>query len=260
MRIFAADQYANGPTPVPPEVAVVTTDANGAYRLRLPAGRYKIGADLVSPVTGYSSSAWYGNAHAIGTSPIVTVNDDLTGVDITMLRLLSIAGRVVGRDGVGVPNAQITSWFFSGVQFPLSSAVTDSAGWFAFRSVPIKMTIGVAASGKVDTVGGTYELNATGDVADLIIPIDRGNVVTGTLRHANGAPLANTNFGVTSSAAFEACAYSCAARTDPNGRFAVTVPSGTLRFFLWPDGGPRYMSDGIAVSSDATVDPRLIAR
>jgi hypothetical protein len=175
-----------------------------------------------------------------------------------MLRGLKVAGRVVGRDGVAVPNAQVTlSRTFAGIQFPLNGGMTDRTGQFSLTTVAMTMTLNVQASGLTTPAWTTIDLDLHADRTDLIATIDRGNVVTGTLRDAGGRPLPNVGFGVISTDAQIGC-VSCNAQTDDAGRFWVTLPTATVRFRTWlQPNEPELISKEYVIDGDVTLDPVL---
>jgi len=106
----------------------------------------------------------------------------------------------------------------------------------------------------------TMDLDLRADRTDLVLAIDRGNIVGGTLRDAAGRPLPNTNFGVWSGDALINCT-SCGGRSDAAGRFTITIPSGTVRFKNWPQvGEPELFSKDYVISGDLRLEPVLQAR
>ena len=267
VMVYPSNSFNHGPTPMPPESARATTDDRGSYQVFIPPGAYRIGAfrsydnSLVDPADGFAGVTWYGDGYTIGFGRDLVVVGNASAADIAILRVVKLAGRVVGRDGVGVPNARINlSRFYGGIQFPLvplGLAPTDLAGAFNLAIAAMPLTLRAQASGPSGEAWATMDVDLRADRTDLVLTIDRGNIVSGTLRDAVGKPLPNTNFGVWSGAALVNCS-SCVGRTDGAGRFTVTIPNGTLRFKNWPPGGePELVSKDYVISGDLTLDPVL---
>lgn len=258
IRVYPADEKAKGPTPVPPESAKAETDTDGRYTVRLPAGTYRIGAWL-SCLPGCTGPSWwitwYGDALAIGLAKDVTVADlDLVGRDISMLPAITVTGRVVGHDGLGVPAADVHleregNW---GVAY----ARTGGSGAFTTIVPGIPLKARVSASGTSAEVWTTVDLGA--DTSNVVVTLDRGHALSGVLRASDGSPLANIDFALMKADGSRACAYSCNGRTDDRGRYALTVPAGTFRFAVgqwWAT--PILVSDDITVDADRELDPAL---
>ena len=266
IMVYPSNSLNHGPTPVPPEAAKATTDDRGFYQVTLPPGTYRIGVfrnylTESKSVDGFYPITWYGDAYAIGFGKDITVAGRVTGADISMLRSVKVGGRVVGRDGVPVPNAQVNLIKgFGGIQFPLSSGVTDRSGAFSLATVAMSMTLAVQASGRTAAGWTTIDLDLRGDRIDLVATIDRGNLVTGTLRDASGKALGDTDFGVTPTDTQISC-VSCSSRTDASGRFALTLPTATVRSQTWAQPTQaELVSNEYSVAGDVTVDPVLRPR
>ena len=267
VMVYPSNSFNHGPTPVPPESARATTDDRGSYQVSVPPGAYRIGAfrtydrALAGPSDGFAGVTWYGDGYTIGFGKDLVVSGNVSAADIAMLRAVKVAGRVVGRDGVGVPNARINlSRFYGGIQFPLvplGLPATDPSGAFNLSIAAMPLTLQVQASGPTGEAWATMDLDLRADRTGLVVTIDRGNIVSGTLRDAAGRPLPNTNFGVWSGDALVFCA-SCGGRSDGAGRFAITIPSGTVHFKNWPlVGEPELSSKDYVISGDLTLDPVL---
>jgi len=269
VMVYPSDSFNHGPTPVPPESAKATTDDRGSYQVSLPPGAYRIGAfrnynNLADPTDGFAGVTWYGDGYTIGFGKDLVVSGNVPAADIAMLRVVRVSGRVVGHDGVGVPNARVDlSRSYGGIQFPLvplGLAATDPSGAFDLSIAAMPLTLRAQASGMTGEAWATMDLDLRADRTDLVLTIDRGNIVGGTLRDAAGRPLPNTNFGVWSGDALINCT-SCGGRSDAAGRFTITIPSGTVRFKNWPQvGEPELFSKDYVISGDLRLDPVLQAR
>ena len=269
VMVYPSDSFNHGPTPVPPESAKATTDDRGSYQVSLPPGAYRIGAfrnynNLADPTDGFAGVTWYGDGYTIGFGKDLVVSGNVPAADIAMLRVVRVSGRVVGHDGVGVPNARVDlSRSYGGIQFPLvplGLAATDPSGAFDLSIAAMPLTLRAQASGMTGEAWATMDLDLRADRTDLVLTIDRGNIVGGTLRDAAGRPLPNTNFGVWSGDALINCT-SCGGHSDAAGRFTITIPSGTVRFKNWPQvGEPELFSKDYVISGDLRLDPVLQAR
>jgi hypothetical protein len=267
VMVYPSNSFNHGPTPVPPESARATTDDRGSYQVSVPPGAYRIGAfrnhnnDLGDPADGFAGVTWYGDGYTIGFGKDLVVSGNVSAADIAMLRMVKVAGRVVGRDGAGVPNARVNlSRSYGGIQFPLvplGLTATDPSGAFNFSIAAMPLTLQVQASGPAGDVAATMDLDLRADRTDLVFTIDRGNIVAGTLRDAAGRPLPNTNFGVWSGNALVFCT-SCGGRSDGAGHFTITIPNGTVHFKNWAQAGePELSSKDYVISGDLTLDPVL---
>jgi hypothetical protein len=268
VMVYPSDPSNHGPTPVPPESGTATTDDRGAYQVEVPPGTYRVGAfrDYNNPVRdfadGFAWVTWYGDGFAIGLGKDLAVRGTPVVADIAMLRSIKVAGRVVGRDGVGVPNAQLSlTRYVGGIQFSFGGGTTDAAGRFSLAHVAMDVKLDVQAPGRTGPSWATVDLDLRADRTDLVVTLDRGNIVSGTLRDAAGRPLADTNFGVTPTDPQFTCGW-CNGRTDARGRFTISLPSTTVRFRNWPQnpGDPELQSGEYAISGDQSLDPVLRAR
>jgi hypothetical protein len=268
VMVYPSDSSNHGPTPVPPERGMAITDSRGAYQVQLPPGTYRVGAfrDYNDPVRdfgdGYTWVTWYGDGFVIGLGKDLVVSGASTVADISMLRSVKIAGRVVGKDGVGVPGAQLSlSRYVAGIQFPFGGGTTDAAGRFDLSHVAMAVTLNVLISGSTVPSFAAIDLDLQGDRTDLVVTLDRGNIVTGTLRDGAGRPLADTNFGVTPTDTQIVCGW-CNGRSDSAGRFSITLPTATVRFRNWPmnAGDPDLLSPEYLITGDITLDPVLNSR
>lgn len=268
VMVYPSDSSNHGPTPVPPESGMAITDSGGAYQVQLPPGTYRVGAfrDYNNPVRdfgdGYTWVTWYGDGFVIGLGRDLVVSGASTVADISMLRSVKIAGRVVGKDGVGVPGAQLSlSRYVAGIQFPFGGGTTDAAGRFDLSHVAMAVTLNVLIPGSTVPSFAAIDLDLQGDRTDLVVTLDRGNIVTGTLRDGAGRPLADTNFGVTPTDTQIVCGW-CNGRSDSAGHFSITLPTATVRFRNWPmnAGDPDLLSPEYVISGDQSLDPVLLPR
>jgi len=268
VMVYPSDSSNHGPTPVPPESAKAMTDARGAYQVQLPPGTYRVGAfrDYNNPIRDFGDAytwvTWYGDGFVIGLGRDVIVSATPAVADIALLRSVKIAGRVVGRDGVGVPGAQLSlSRYVGGIQFPLGAGTTDAAGRFSLSHVAMAVTLHVLIPGSTVPSFTDIDLDLKSDRTDLVVTLDRGNIVSGTLRDAAGRPLADTNFGVIPRDAQVDCGW-CNGRTDGAGHFTISLPTATVRFRNWASypTDPDLLSREYVISGDQTLDPVLQAR
>jgi hypothetical protein len=271
VMVYPSNSFNHGPTPMPPESAEATTDDRGLYRASVPPGAYRLGAfrgfyDRPDPTDGFAGVTWYGDGYTIGFGKDLLVRGSAAVADIAILRVFRVSGRVVGRDGVGVPNAQVGfSRFYDGIDFPLvplGLPVTDRTGAFNLRIAAMPLTLRVGASGPSPTLNASasMDLDLRSDRTDLILSVDRGNIVSGTLRDATGRPLPNTDFGIWSGDDVVNCA-SCGGRSDGAGHFTITIPNGTVTFRNWAQPNePDRRSKEYVVSGDLILDPVLQTR
>jgi hypothetical protein len=263
LRVYRADDFARGPTPVPPDVASAVTDDEGRYALTVPYGTYRVGAWLQTHTTtalpGFWWVTWYGDALAIGLARDLEVRGDVSGIDIAMLPTAQVSGRVVGRDGVGVGGAEVLLFRGPAVyEWDLGYARTDASGAFRLEVAAMPMKLMARAFGIADVSWAIVDLSTPGPLADPIV-IDRGHALSGILRDGDGQPLADTDFAVHAAPDRRACPTSCSGRTDSEGRYAVTVPTGTFRFVAGPWNAPTHESEEVHVSGDSSADQVLMA-
>ena len=239
VKVYPSDSSNHGPTPVPPEAGTAMTDDHGAYQVALPPGTYRVGAfrDYADPVRdfgdGYTWVTWYGDGFVIGLGRDLVVSGSAVAADIALLRSVTISGRVVGRDGVGVPGAQLSlSRYVGGIQFPFGGATSDAGGRFTLPHVAMQVQLSVSATGRSGPVFTMLDLDLQNDVSGLVLTLDRGNIVSGTLRDAAGKPLSDTNFGVTPTDTQIVCGW-CNGRSDSSGHFSIVLPTAAVRFRNW---------------------------
>ena len=264
VMVYPSDASNHGPTPVPPESGKTTTDDRGFYQVALAPGTYRIGAfrDYANPAKdfgdGFSWVTWYGDGFVIGLGKDLIVSGSSAVADIAMLRSVKVAGRVVGRDGVGVPNAQLyLSRDVAGIQFPFGGGATDSAGRFTLSHVAMVVALDVIAIGRTGPARSTIDLDLRADRTDLIVTVDRGNIVSGILRDPAGKPLANTEFGAVPTDTQFACGW-CESFSDGAGYFTIILPSTAVRFHnLAQPGQPELISKEYVISGDQIFDPVL---
>jgi hypothetical protein len=268
VMVYPSDPSNHGPTPVPPASGMAITDSQGAYKVQLPPGTYRVGAfrDYNDPFRdfgdGYTWVTWYGDGFVIGLGKDLVVSGASTVADISLLRSVKIAGRVVGKDGVGVPGAQLSlSRDIGGIQFAFGADIADTAGRFSISHVAMAVTLHALIPGNSVPSSADIDLDLQADRTDLVVILDRGNIVSGTLRGGAGQPLADTNFGVTPTDTQIVCGW-CNGRSDSAGQFSITLPTATVRFRNWPmnAGEPELLSQEYVISGDMTLDPVLRPR
>jgi len=268
VKVYPSDSSNHGPTPMPPEAGTAMTDDRGTYQVALPPGTYRVGAfrDYANPIRDFGDAytwvTWYGDGFVIGLGKDLVVGGSAVVADIALLRSVTISGRVVGKDGVGVPGAQLSlSRYVGGIQFPFGSAMSDTGGLFTLPHVAMQVQLSVTASGRSGPAFTTLDLDLQNDVSGLVLTLDRGNIVSGTLRDAVGKPLPDTNFGVTPSDTQIICGW-CNGRSDSAGQFSISLPTATVRFRNWQQypTDPDLLSQEYVISGDMTFDPVLRSR
>src|SRR5436309_1817537 len=157
----------------------------------------------------------------------------------------------------GVPSVVSGTVTVGGKPVRAAQVMVYPSNSFNFSITAMPLTLRAQASGLTGEAWATMDLDLRADRTDLVLTIDRGNIVGGTLRDAAGRPLPNTNFGVWSGDAMVFCT-SCGGRSDGAGRFTITIPSGTVHFKNWPQvGEPELSSKDYVISGDLTLDPVL---
>jgi hypothetical protein len=257
--VYSADASANGPTPVPPTIAHGLTAPDGTYLVAVPPGTYRVGAHIAETIAASLQvwpHAWYGGGYAIGLGKDLVVGTAPTQADIQLIKTFTVSGRVVGRDGVGVPRATVSAIRRLNVDYPLGGVMTDSTGQFALTTPAMPIMVTVQAGGPTGISWADRDLDVQGDVSGLQFVVDRGNVISGTLRDSAGRALAATNIGVAFNDSSVMCGASCNAETDSGGHFLVVIPSGTMTVHTWP----RYPNESMlyskeyVISADASLD------
>jgi hypothetical protein len=268
VMVYPSDTSNHGPTPVPPEAGKATTNDRGVYQVTLPPGTYRVGAfrDYSNPARdfgdGFTWVTWFGDGYVIGLGKDLAVSSSPIVADIALLRSVTISGRVVGKDGVGVPGAQLSlSRYVSGIQFPFGAAISDAGGRFTLPHVAMQVQLSVSATGRSGPAFTTMDLDLQNDVSGLLLTLDRGNIVSGTLRDVAGKPLADTNFGVTPTDTQIVCGW-CNGRSDSVGHFTINLPTATVRFRNWQQypTDPDLLSPEYVISGDQSLDPVLRPR
>ncbi|MBK9030571.1 MAG: carboxypeptidase regulatory-like domain-containing protein [Myxococcales bacterium] len=240
------------------ERTAVTTDAKGEFAIATVApGSYRLAAK--------------DEAHAPGTSPLVTVADDrpTTGVRIVLAAAGRLAGTVVDGDGAPAPYATVrvsgTEWSNDMVN---RQAAADDRGQFVVEGLPrapvrIRAESEVAAS-KISDV----DLAATPDRKDLRLVLDQAGRIAGIVVDRAGAPVPEASVSAVPdfladdrSRSDLILASSTATTTDGGGRFVLRgLEDGSYRLAASREGhGERaaWGSGSTSVRAGAT-DVRLV--
>ena len=208
-----------------------TTDAQGQYRFDfLPLGTYTI--DATDPATGDRGLA----------SGTVSAQDEVRNVNVTLRGQGQVV--VTVRDGAGalVEGAQVT--LVSQTQFGgTQTAVTLADGTATFQRV-FAGTFSVSALDPRTQLTGSATGNvAANATANVQIQLQRSGTVSGTVRAANGAPVA----GVTVRTASGPAARQTVSGADGSYRLEF-VPTGTYALEAVDGlGNVRARNEGVTI-------------
>lgn len=212
-----------------------STDPDGHYTLvGLPQGTYALG--FSKDAYRAQSLAGLFVAVAAGATAVPVVLHVATGTIAGTVALSagSVTGFPVGTDRSG---AVVT---LAGVDVPVPSAVTDTAGNYRFQDVPVSVTgasyavTARAPAFRADTAAVTAAADATVLAPALTLAVDAGAIAgTVLLKDAVGgggdnALHAGTTVSVTGTA-FNGTSWSAAGVTADDGRYTIpALPPGTF--------------------------------
>lgn len=252
-------------------VVFISSEADGSYRLSLPAGSYRV---LAFDPAGFYATDFYAHASSFESSTSVAVGDgqSVTGVDFA----LATAGFLVGfvydaSSGAALSGITVAAYNADGTArgFALTTALspTTAAGGFVLALPP-----GSYRLGAFDTlrkyVPTFYPATDTYDLASFIpvfaqqtsaplsLSLPHAGIVAGSVRDAEtGVALAGLRLDLYASDGTRRFG----ATTDAAGGFALAAAPGSYRIGASDPSGryrPEFYPD---VTSFANAPPVLIA-
>lgn len=210
--------------------ASTTSDAAGNYVLVVAPGDYRI---AVSDPSLTFATLFYGGATDFRSAQRLTVNADVSGIDVTLPRGGHVSGTV--RNNTAQPLAGMTVGAYDEAGVLVASATTGADGRYelvvapgTYRLVAFDPTLNFATS----YAGGatSYETAAPiAVVADATITADfvmrRGVRVTGTVSTPNGTAADGVEVF-----ALDASGNRVAGAVSHDGAFTIVVLPGSYRF------------------------------
>lgn len=211
-----------------------TTDASGAYSIIVPPGTYKLVAFDANPNLTFS---FFRNARAFAeATPLrVEVTPPATGVNFRLDVPARASGRVTDA-ATGLPLAAITIYAYTPSGALVASTITDAAGtWrlavpagdYRFVAADLARTYAPAffddsrAFERASTVG----LNAGALASNLDFELERGAIVAGIVRDANGAAVPDVTVAAYN---LDGTLYTTAT-TNASGEYALVLAPGAYK-------------------------------
>ncbi len=263
-------------------VASAGLKSDGTYVLRgLPAGNYRL--QFSSPHNSGVLSEWYTDKaeYWSADSLTLTAGQGLTNVNAALDRAGAVIGSVRDAAGAGVAGARVTIYARSGTTWVWRTSVTtNSTGAYTFSDLsPATYTLqfepptGSPLLGEwwkdtPDRTTATGFTLAAGQVrTSLATTLTSGATVTGTVRSADGAPLAGAQVRVTNRAGADL------GTADTNGAGVYVVralPAGDVAAGVVGPSGLTYANGSefpvaatfqtVSPGRSTTVDIRLAGR
>jgi len=223
--------------------AIATTDANGDYVQALPAGTYGV---LTQNAQGFINEIWNNvSCSAVcdldSVTPIEVTASAVTGIDFA---LSPGGGRISGTvtaTGTGLPIAGVQLWFAdANAQVPFTTAITDGSGNYLSDGGSVTGNVFVMTRyapgyqnelyndikcwdcdvAQATPVAVTLGLTTTG----INFGLDLGGRISGSVRDASNAPLANVQVKTHDAAGNTVDEVF----TDASGNFSTSgLPAGT---------------------------------
>lgn len=188
--LAGADVYLSGPASVS-----ATTDASGRYSFAsVPMGHYRVSVFATADYL----AAYYPGVQDDDEATFVSVpeNGSVTGIDVQLVKPVTISGRITDAGGAGLSG--YVYLYREGDDDALSSVRVDADGAFSFSGEwPGKYTIRAQAGWHVDTWLGnqssqetatwiTVDSGATSVGNTIKLPALPGHTVSGTVRDSDG--------------------------------------------------------------------------
>jgi protocatechuate 3,4-dioxygenase beta subunit len=199
------------------------SDAMGAYTLTVSAG-------------GYTVSVTKGGL-ASPPPQSVSVPPDRAGVDFSFPQSHTIAGRTLDSNGNPVANAWVTA-------APGSYSTFSSSGG-AYALTVLTGTYSVSASRYGYLNPPTQTVTVPPDRTDVNLVFPQSYVIAGTVRDADGAPLAAAHVVCTGP-------LSAGAWTDPYGAYTLTVTAGSYQVSVSKGDYPSPPAQTVTVPPSRT--------
>jgi hypothetical protein len=242
---------ASSSRPEPAPVLVTRTDGRGWYTFSgLPRMAAQVRADAPSG-SGLVDTAWP-RAFTVADAGRVQVGTDPVRADIDLPRGGSVAGRVVDAgSGAVVPGAVVAATARSGPRVEhVGAPGQEPGGGFRITGLPpLPLRLSVRLPATSPYLGpwfwpagspqrGQLAVDGRATTADVVIRLDRGAEVRGTVRDDAGSPVAGALVGV------GGCAIGCpvAVPSDARGRYRIIgiPPGGGLTVSTWLGTGDSY--------------------
>lgn len=239
-------QACAGPTETPAEWICARTDAQGRYVVVVPDGDYQV--FFVPPEDTRLIPRWWRNGDQVLAAETLTVQSDLTGIDVSVVEGHLIHGRLTSTSGKPVEHTLVcvdTRFPTGRVCRPTnengdySVAVRTGSFQLQFRTSPASGVVGAWYGGDADPrsarlvfVGGDVRVDAT---------LRSGRILWGRVYGEDGVPLESTNLSVYDASA-ACCVYVTGGATAASGDYGIVVPPGRFWLEAFPALGYAYIS------------------
>jgi hypothetical protein len=220
------------------------TDAAGFYQVIVPPGIYDI--DFKPATTApYLAPIRVRN---------ITMTADRT-LDATVPAGRLVSGQVVSFRGTGLANVNLDAKDSLGLDVPLVGDNTAAGGNFAMVMAPALYDVEIEPS-----FFSGFPPDLINDMrvridTSIIVVLDTGLVVSGTVRDSTGAPFANVS-AIARRSDTNAERFTPGNRTDVNGFYRIVIPPNTYDLVYKPD--PSTGVSDTVVLADVSVMANLI--
>jgi len=233
---------------MPPFMFIVdgTTDENGDYTINAPEGDYRIACGFHNgfPDSGqvWSGLVWYDGVDNPEDATVITVDQDVTGIDFVfdIGDMYEISGVATNGDGDPISNASI--FVISDENYRPFHTMTDENGLYSISVIEGDYTVGCfsfqgdfhgmtiwydGVNSPEDATVITVDQDITG--IDFVFDLGDMYTVSGTVTDNNGNPISNaevfftSNFDIFPPDSTFSERYFDRARTDENGNYSVQL-------------------------------------
>ncbi|WP_224165156.1 carboxypeptidase regulatory-like domain-containing protein [Arthrobacter sp. StoSoilA2] len=246
------------------ESANVGSDGN--YKvIGLPAGTYKL------KFTGYNTGAldqWHSNAVSFETATAVSLStgQDLTGINATLVKGATIAGKVTAPAGIDVSGAIVELYKSDSVNSYLGTAYINSDGSYKFIGLQpgsYKLKFAGSDTGALDQWHSNAESFATAtavvitsgqDLTGINATLVKGATISGKITAPAGVTLENTSVYVYKTT--DPDSYVASASPGSDGSYKIIgLPAGTykVKFGGYNTGALEQWHSNTASFDTATV-------
>ena len=236
-------------------VAGANTAADGAYRLVVAPGTYKLYVN--APWGSSYIGEWYQNASSsLSATPVDVTTVDVPLPDVVLAAGVGITGTVRNAASAAIQNANVNA------QICTSSGCTWVAGTNTAADGRYRLIVPGSASYKIffsppfgsSYVGQWYQ-NASGpstatpvpvataEVANIDATLATGVGITGTVRSETSVALQNANVSAQTCTSSGSCSWVAGTNTAADGTFRLVVPPGTYKVYVSPPFGSSYLGE-----------------
>ncbi|WP_307072756.1 carboxypeptidase regulatory-like domain-containing protein [Arthrobacter pascens] len=228
-------------------VQYASLGSDGSYKfIGLPAGNYKLS------FSGYNSGAqelWYktGTSFSTATALTVAAGQDLTGIDVLLVKGATISGKVTTPVGIAANSTRVALYKADSSSSSLQSVWVGPDGSYKFSELTAgsyKIKFLGNGSGALDQwhsnaasfdTATPLTLTTGQDLAGISTTLLKGATISGKVSTATGVSVSNAN--IYAYKADDATASVASARVNTDGSYKIIgLPTGTYKVKLQGNG------------------------